>query len=309
MEPDGVVVVLMTRWHLDDLVGRLQREPPDDDDGQDSVEQWQVVDLPAIAGTGDPLGRAPGEPLWPERFPLYRLERRRQLLGSYWWSALYQQQPNPEGGELVRREWLHVVDAAPAGLRPIRAWDLAATAARQSADPDWTAGALLDVDRDGRIWLLDMRRFRGSPAEVERVIAGTAEQDGREVGIWFEQEPGASGKSVVDQYQRRVLPGYSVRAVAASSRGSKLDLWDPLIAQMEAGNVYLVRGAWNEAFLAEAEQVPSGGHDDQMDAAATAYHVRTGSAQRAATGHRAASAGDAIEALKLMVDRAKSGVV
>ena len=126
LEPGAVVVLLMTRWHEDDLAGRLIRAVREVDD-DDREEQWAVINLPAIACEDDPLGRAPGEALWPERFPLHRLERRRERLGSYWWSALYQQSPIAEGGGAFQRQWFRVVQAAPPCERYCRFWDFAGT--------------------------------------------------------------------------------------------------------------------------------------------------------------------------------------
>ena len=96
LEPGGSIVVIQTRWHEDDLVGRLL---------ENEAERWQVVSLPALAEADDPLGRAEGAPLWPSRFDRAALEEKRQTLGSYLWSALYQQRPSPAAGAVFRREW------------------------------------------------------------------------------------------------------------------------------------------------------------------------------------------------------------
>ena len=99
LEPGAGVVVVQTRWHEDDLAGRLLA------DAESEGDRWQVLSLPAIAEDNDPLGRSVGDPLWPERFPLDELVALKKSIGSHWWSALYQQRPQPLGGGIFRRDW------------------------------------------------------------------------------------------------------------------------------------------------------------------------------------------------------------
>jgi predicted phage terminase large subunit-like protein len=96
LEPGGAIVILMARWHEDDLIGRLENHPED-------VEPWTVVNLPALAEENDALGRRPGDALWPERFSQHELEATRKGMLPRWWSALYQQRPAPEEGILFKR--------------------------------------------------------------------------------------------------------------------------------------------------------------------------------------------------------------
>lgn len=92
LEPGACVVGISTRWHKEDLCGRLQAAAANGEG-----DPVRVLRLPAIAEEGDLLGRKPGEPLWPERWPLHRLEQKRLALGSFWWNALYQQRPTQHG--------------------------------------------------------------------------------------------------------------------------------------------------------------------------------------------------------------------
>jgi phage terminase large subunit-like protein len=117
-------------------------------------------------------------------------------------------------GVLFRRHWFPVVDAVPPGpLRRIRCWDFAATPkdADAARDPDRTAGVLLGRVLDGTHFILDVRRLRGTPQQVEQAIRATAAQDGRATTIRMEQEPGSSGVSIIDHYLRHVLAGYNFR--------------------------------------------------------------------------------------------------
>lgn len=272
LHPGAVVIVLMTRWHEDDLGGYLLKEGAEllDDQGEPFVE----VRLPAIAEDRDPLGRQPGEALWPDRYDIAALIARKRTVGSYWWAAMYQGRPTPEGGGMFKAEWFPLVKAAPQGdqhrIRWIRYWDLAATEqTSKSSDPDWTVGALLGRTPENTFFLADLKRVRASPHKVEQLLRATAEQDGKHVGIRIEQEPGSNAKIAVAHLIRNVLQGYDARGVVSSSK--KIVRADPVSAQAEAGNISLVDGPWVKDFLYEAEQFPNGSHDDQIDGVSGAY--------------------------------------
>ncbi len=177
----------------------------------------------------------------------------------------------PEG-RMFNRNWFKVVRAVdiPDGCSWIRYWDLAATAPTPTNDPDYTAGVLVAYHRQSGMCLIrDVVRLRASANAVEQRIRQTAEADGRSVTIHFEQEPGSSGKTVIDHYIRRVLPEFTVRSNRPT--GSKLDRAQPLSARAERGDIQIIEGSWNEALLAELELFPDGAHDDQVDALAGAY--------------------------------------
>ncbi len=200
---------------------------------------------------------------------------RAQLLNGDWTAR--------QSGGKFRREWFEIVDAAPATLRKVRYWDLAATAPKEGQDPDWTVGALLGVSPEGIYYLLDVRRVRATPAGVEQLIRQTAELDGHDVHIWMEQEPGSSGVNTIDHYTRRVLSGFTFRGDRVT--GSKEERANPLSSQAEAGNVKLLRGVWNGDFLDEADAFPHGAHDDQVDAASGAFS-KLGRDRRARRGKK-----------------------
>jgi predicted phage terminase large subunit-like protein len=190
---------------------------------------------------------------------------RAQLLAGDWSVR--------QGGCMFRREWFRIVDQAPPGLLRVRYWDLAATEARDGADPDYTAGVLVGWASDGGFCILGVRRARATPAGVEALVRQTAAEDGREVTVCMEQEPGSAGVALIDRYRRWVLPGITFHAV--KSTGSKATRAAPLASRAEAGMVSLLRGPWCSAFLDEAEAFPLGSHDDQVDAAAGAFAALT----------------------------------
>lgn len=164
---------------------------------------------------------------------------------------------------MFKREWFNVTGVFPEDMTKVRYWDLAATAPRHGTDPDWTVGALVGM-KDGRYFILDIRRMRGTPYEVERLIRATAEEDGVGTRIVMEQEPGSSGVNVIDHYARLVVPGFNFKG--QKSNTSKKDRAGVFSAAAESGNVMVARGPWNTPFFDECEVFPYGAHDDQVDA-------------------------------------------
>jgi predicted phage terminase large subunit-like protein len=189
------------------------------------------------------------------------VDRQRLLDGD--WDAV-------EGGNFFAAEWFTIVDAAPAEARRVRYWDLAGTEAKGNDDPDYTVGVLLSRTADGLVTVEDVQRVRERPLGVERLVRSVAERDGVSVPIRMEQEPGSSGVAVIDRFTRAVLAGWDYRGVR--STGDKAERAKPFSAQCEAGNVRLLRGAWNTDFLNELAMFPTPGtHDDQVDAASGAF--------------------------------------
>jgi predicted phage terminase large subunit-like protein len=176
------------------------------------------------------------------------------------------------GGTLMQREWFKIVTSIPPLRSTIRFWDMAATLEDGKNDPDWTAGAKVGRTEDGRWIILDMRHFRLSPAGNELLVQSSAAEDGKSVKVGMEEEPGASGKSLIDRYRRSVLVGYNFHSIRPT--GDKVIRAMPLAAAAEAGNVSILEGAWNKDFLDEVEafgyDCP---HDDQVDAASGAINM------------------------------------
>jgi predicted phage terminase large subunit-like protein len=265
----GAYIIIMQRLHEDDLVGHLLAQ---------SGEDWTVLCLPARYEPDHPLvwindtRSKPGELLWPARMGEREVLTLEASLGSYGAAGQLQQRPAPREGGMFKRTWFEIVDAAPAGLRKVRRWDLAASVAEAGRDPDWTVGVLMGKDSAGFYYILDVQRMRESPHEVENAIKNTASSpsDGKGTWVAFPQDPGQAGKAQVGLLAR-MLSGYIVKS--APETGSKETRETPFSAQCEAGNVKLVKGAWNEAFLDELTIFPAGKHDDQVDAAAGAFHL------------------------------------
>ncbi|MBB3607333.1 phage terminase large subunit [Rhizobium sp. BK602] len=209
-----------------------------------------------------------GELLFPERFPRTVVERDKVPLGSYAVAGQFQQRPSPRSGGLFQRGDFEIVDAVPAAAKRCRAWDFAASKARPGRQPDWTVGLRM-AEVGGIFYVETIARGRWSPAEVERNLKNMATQDGPMVTIRMPQDPGAAGKADAGT-KIKLLAGFPIKVLPIT--GDKATRAKPASAQAEAGNIRLLRGDWNEAFLDEICAFPNAQFDDQVDAFADALN-------------------------------------
>ncbi len=177
-------------------------------------------------------------------------------------------------GRMFKPDWFEIIplDQLPEHCDRVRFWDLAATAKVPDNDPDYTVGALVGHDpRTKTYYVIDVQRFRHSAGRVAREVRRVAEQDGRDIRVHIEEEPGSAGKTVIDHFRTTVLNGWAVRSVRPT--GDKIVRAEPFAARAEHGEVKLVRASWNQAFLDEIALFPDSRHDDQVDATAGAMNV------------------------------------
>jgi predicted phage terminase large subunit-like protein len=265
LKPGAPIILIQTRWHEDDLGGRILQAQRDD---------WKVISLPATAVENDPIGRPPGEMLWQDDEYGYGAEIARvkaeyeQSGAMRDWYSLYEQNPRPTEGSLFKVAQIEVIDVAPAVSRVVRAWDLAATKQVGTRDPDWTVGLKMGRLPDGRFLIMDVVRLREGPDGVERAIVNTATQDGRTATVSLPQDPGQAGKAQA-QHLTRKLSGYSV--VVTPETGDKATRAAPVASQINVGNVLMLRAPWNRPFLDELAGFPSATKDDQVDALSRAF--------------------------------------
>jgi predicted phage terminase large subunit-like protein len=262
--PNAGIAIILTRWHEIDLAAQLLELA----DAIPDADQWEVVSLPAVSdGMGtDGDTRQDGEPLWPNRFDMKSLNATRATLGSYEWSALYQQNPTPAEGTFFKRSWFEIVNALPDGCTFVRWWDKAATAGAG----DYTAGVLM-ARSGGKFYIVDVVRGQWSSGERDMIIKQTAAIDKQIYGYlpqWTEQEPGSSGKDAAIAFVN-MLSGYTAKF--ETSTGSKEQRADPFRSQAEIGNIYLLSANWNHVFLDELTAFPHGSHDDQVDSASSSF--------------------------------------
>jgi predicted phage terminase large subunit-like protein len=285
-EPDGtppIEVVILTRWHPDDLAGRLM-ETEDWKEGA-----WRHVNFPAIRRVksqeissvaslpeDDPRYIPKGdlskvtkskrtyyketeEALWGERFPIEDL-RKRERLDAREFASLYQQTPYIQGGNLIKASWWRKTDDVPKCNTVIIAAD---TAFKKTETADFSVMMVLGLDDLNDIHILDVIRDKYDFPELKRAaITLNAKWRGRGLrGLYIEDK--ASGQSLIQELRNQ--SGMSVLPVkVGSDKVSRLNAVLPLI---EGGRVYLPDMAlWLDAFMEEAQSFPSGKHDDQIDA-------------------------------------------
>lgn len=172
-----------------------------------------------------------------------------------------------EGG-FVKRHWFNIVDAVPAGATTVRGWDTASSIKKTS---DYTVGTKMSK-HDGMFYVHHVQRDKVLPSEVEKLMRHTAQADGIETYVAWEEEGGSSGQIASSSFVK-ALAGFPVKAIRVS--GDKLSRAMPFLAQAEAGNVCLLRGAWNEEWLSEFTGFPDGDHDDQVDSCSCAFNYLT----------------------------------
>jgi predicted phage terminase large subunit-like protein len=257
LKPGGRIVLIQTRWHEDDLAGRLLI------DMAAGGDRWEVVSLPAIAEQGDPLGRRAGDPLWPEWEDQAALDRKRRTVGPRDWSALYQQRPAPEEGDYFKTEWLRPYDKPPARetLRIYGGSDYAVTA----DGGDYTVHAVVGVDPEDRMYLLDLwRKQASSDVWIESFCDLVKEWKPTEWG----EEQGQIRAGVGPFLDRRMRErsAYVYRR-QFPTRGDKAVRAQSIRGRMALDGLYVPHTAsWYPDLRSELLSFPAGKHDDQVDA-------------------------------------------
>lgn len=269
LEPGGVIVVIMTRWHPEDIVGHLIAA------AEAGGEQYLVLSFPALAEAGDLLGRPVGAALWRERYDEEALLQLKGGMTSYFFNALFQGHPTPPEGNLFKRAWFTArVPSLPPGaslIGRVRGWDQGAT---QDAG-DETAGVRMSLSRSGTIYVEHCIAGRWSAATRDKTIKTTMGADS-DLGAprtihQFEQEPGSAGKGEAER-QRRDFSPFPSRFTR--STGSKLVRAQGFMAAAEHGKVVLVEGPWVEEWLDElcAWSGRDGETDNRVDASSVAFN-------------------------------------
>ncbi|MFQ5433982.1 MAG: phage terminase large subunit [Anaerolineae bacterium] len=288
LEKGGAIVLMHTRWHTDDLAGRLLRRMME----EEGADRWTVLNLPATAEdwaeavepdnvvqalregwwmSVDPLGREPGAALWPQKFNPETLDRIRANIGGYEWDALYQQRPRPVEGALIKAHQIIRIrrDEVPEGLTRCRYWDLAVSGREEA---DYIVGALVGRSKKGALYIINIARFPGPWADARREMVQVMLADPPEVEQGIEvvgQQAGYYQELTRDE----ALQGRIVRAVNPSRQGNKevrANVWGSRIPE---GLIYMVIAPWNDDFVSEAIAFPRGRYDDQVDGVSGAVQM------------------------------------
>jgi predicted phage terminase large subunit-like protein len=258
------MIMTVTRWHVDDPAGRMLERFPDL-----QVLRYPVFGTPeSIRLNNEP--RKAGEVLFPEFKSRAFIMERKTSYSQASWESLYMQNPIIVGGGVFPIEEFRIIASFNIQdvKKSVRYWDKAGTLAGGA----YTCGVLMHQMKDGRIIVQDVRRGQWDARKREEMIKQAAQIDNAQgrVETWIEQEPGSGGKESAERTIQN-LAGFIVKAERAT--GDKVTRSEPYQAQVQGGNVHLLRSkTWNRAFIDEHETFPAGRYKDQVDAASGAFN-------------------------------------
>lgn len=253
LQPGAAIVLIQTRWHEDDLAGRLLND--------NANENWVVISLPAIAEVDESFRRA-GEPLWPEKFPLLDLQRIRHTIGSAAWASLYQQRPSAAEGAIFKRDWMRTYRDLPKFQKIIQSVD---TAFKAGAENDYSVVTTWGITENG-YFLVSLWRGRVEFPELKRQVCSQAEQ-WKPHAILIEDR--ASGQSLIQEL--KLATRFPILPVKVDSdKRARAEAVTPLF---EAGKIFVPESApWHDTFVDELAAFPAGTHDDIVDSTTQALN-------------------------------------
>jgi len=260
LKPGASVVLVQTRWHEDDLAGRLLEAQPG---------RWKVITLPAQAESpDDPLGRNPGDWLWGDDAYGYAADMRlkAETADTRTWSALYQQRPAPDSGDYFKADWLHPVPSA--SIPPVTTMRLygGSDYAVSEGKGDWTVHAVIGMDTTGRLWLLDLWRAQTSSDVWVQTFCDMVKQ-WKPIGWAEETGQIKSGVGPFLTRQMRESRAFVAREAFPTRGGDKSVRAQSIRGRMALGGLYYDQNApWRKDLEAELMSFPAGKHDDQVDA-------------------------------------------
>jgi len=269
--PQGAIVLIMTRWHQDDLAGRLL----DAERKNHGNDKWDIVKFPAINDDGSAL--------WPEAFNLDDLRRIREVQGPQGWNSLYMQSPKPGEGSILKSDQIVLdvdLDNLPEFDRIVIAWD---TAFEKHSQADYSVGTVWGQTKTG-YHLLDVARGRWTfPTLKKRVIAlydkwtnTTKDDDGKVIDVRSPDsvivEQAASGRDIIHELRANT----SLPIVAVKVKNDKIARANGVSGRFEAGRVHApARAPWLADLFNELDYFPNGAHDDQVDSVVHAIRYMT----------------------------------
>lgn len=261
------IVIVMTRWHEDDIVGRLT-DPQNPNYDEDEARTWKIINLPFFAEDGDPMGRPVGEALWPSRYPKEFGEAQRRI-DPRGFSALYQQRPSPVDGTLFKRDDLEAGFYSPDERPPpekLRIFAVSDHAVATKQENDRTCLIPFGVDQDDDIWFFpDVFWQRSAPEETVRAMV--AIMKARKPVQWW-AEKGHISKALGPFLRRRMQEESAFTAVIeVTPAGDKVQRASSFIGRVQMRKVHFPRNAWWVSnAMEELMKFPRGRFDDFVDA-------------------------------------------
>lgn len=256
LSPKSGILLGMTRWHEDDLAGRLIQEV------KKGGDKWKILLFPAIAQEDEEF-RKKGEPLHPERFSLERYKSIKKAIGSYAWTALYQQNPTIKGGEIIKGSWFNRFEVLP---RIKKAGVFVDTAQKKGEHNDFSVLLLAGLGYDDGVYLIDLKRGKFDAVELENAVKDFNEKHSKTYnGLTFYIEDKASGTGLIQKIKRE----NNIPVKPVTPNKDKYTRVLGVIPYIESGYVYLPKYApWVSDFLDECEKFTATNshlHDDQVD--------------------------------------------
>lgn len=269
LSPTGVMIIIATRWHENDLIGQVLKAQQDEKLSHLGVHE---IRLPALAEADDPLGRDVDEPLWPERYDKAAMLALKAANAGYNWSAIYQQRPSPEEGMVILRTWWRKYQVAPAVFDDlIASWDFTFKGEKRN---DYVVGSIWGR-LGAQFYLLYLIRGRMAFTEALAAFRNTCQ-------LWPKAaakliEDAANGPAVVSTVQHEIPgvvlwpPRVSQQKGRQKKTDSKMERVVSATPYIQAGNVFLPENpaAWSgsspEEFVEELAAFPNGANDDQVD--------------------------------------------
>lgn len=265
LEPDGRIIIIMTRWHEEDLVGSLLADA--------SLNDWICLSLPAIALENDLLGRKVGEALWNDRFSWKKLNEIKKQIGSYWFEALYQQSPFSKDDKLFKKENFHYCSYETAfvqlfsndrkliDIRELSCYFTVDLAISTKDSADYTVLLVFDVGLNNDILIKDILRVKLKPSEHLDFIRNQYE---KYKPILIGIESVQYQVSLIQQALNSMMPVKELKP-----NKDKISRALHIAALLESGKVFFRKDAeWLYDFENELLKFPKGLHDDQVDALA-----------------------------------------
>lgn len=254
---DPIVILILTRWHEDDLAGRVMAQP-------DFSDVWDHIHLPAIAEADDQLGRRPDEALW-SRFDRLFLEGKRAEMGTRAFQALYQGNPQPPGGISIQRSWWRYYDAPPKPEEFDQLMLSVDPTFKGNSDSDYVAMGVLGR-LGSQFYLMDVTRKQMNGPDTIKAITGPTGYDKRWPHLWITIEDTASGSMICDILENdrgRIIRGKH----KSRSKETRLS-WqvNGAAALIERGAVWIQKDApWARHLVDEGAAFPHGKNDDMLD--------------------------------------------